>query len=119
MAGIQEAMKRVMEHRNKGKVIAKGKLKFCTCEGEEECSQCSQTSYLIINLTCGNGGYITVYDYHSDIRIHPDVEVLDDVILLIQSNWNAIWMREEDIQPEGSGICFDYEFSEEGCPQNG
>ena len=96
MAGIKEAMKRVTEHRNEGKVVAKGVLKECDCGEEDKYSECSQTEYLIIKLK-KDGGCITVYDDGSDIRIASNVEVLDDVILVITDNWSAAWRRKKDL----------------------
>ena len=110
MAGIKEAMKRVAEHRNEGKVVAMGALKECSCGTVNDhkdlldgCSDCGKTRYLIISLygDCIKGkraedvGLITVYDHGSDIKISDDINIQDDVILMIQDNWSAIWMKKE------------------------
>jgi len=96
MAGIKEAMKRVAEHRNEGQVVAKGILKECNCSDNEGCSDCSDTKYVIIKLKSDNG-LITVYDYGSDIQIADNIEVLDNVILVLNDNWSASWIRKEDL----------------------
>jgi len=96
MAGIKEAMKRVMDKKNVGHVEAIGilskdyryKIK-CTCDDDEPCEQCVETKYLIIRLV--DGGLITQYDNGSDIHIASDIEVEDKVILMINDNWNATW----------------------------
>ena len=114
MAGIKEAMKRVMDHRNEGVVIAKGKLQECLCGENEECSDCSKAKYIIIRLDgynlvsedgkklCGSHGLITVYDYGSDIRISDDIEIMNEVMLMIRDNWTAEWVKKGDVAfPEG------------------
>ena len=92
MAGIKEAMERVMKKCSKGRVVATGV--FCTeCEcGTEfkaDCPTCKKTRYVIIHLD--DGGMITQYDYGSDLHIHPDVESGSRVMLIINDNWNATW----------------------------
>jgi len=91
MAGIKEAMKRVTEQKHEGVVVAKGKLKECACNDENQgCTNCSDTKYIIIRLEHDNG-LITQYDYGSDVGIAADVEVGDQVFLNILSNWSAMW----------------------------
>jgi len=84
MAGIKEAMKRVMEHRNRGEVVAMGEVSMETCRDEPE-------RYIIIALR--GKGKITVYDYGSDIKINENIKLNDEVILNITSNWSAEWMK--------------------------
>jgi len=100
MAGIQEAMKRVMEHRNEGTVMAEGYLRECNCLPGDECHKCKKTRYIIIRLKPEKrekeGALITQYDYGSDVQIASNVETGHKVILLIQSNWRAVWMRCDD-----------------------
>ena len=104
MAGIKEAMTRVMERRNEGTVVAQGKLhKECGCGTSEGCSDCDDYPYVIIKLTpdskaskvAGHAGYITVYDRNSDVRIHPDVGLADKVMLVILDNWTAAWVKKD------------------------
>ena len=85
MAGIKNALKRVMEHRNRGVVVAMGEIAMETIQGEPE-------RYIIIELY-NDKGRITVYDYGSDIKINKDIELNDDVILMITSNWSAEWQK--------------------------
>lgn len=97
MAGIKEAMERVVSHRNEGKCVATGIVRECV--GDDGFSECSNTPYIIVRL---NGyketrGLITVYDYGHDIRIAENIKVLDQVILMIQDNWTAKWFKMEDI----------------------
>lgn len=94
MAGIKEAMKRVMDGKNLGHVVAIGTLKEavkCTCDVDSTCELCTETKYIIIRLE--DGGLITQYDYGSDIHIAKNIEVRDYVILMILDNWNAEWQR--------------------------
>jgi len=101
MAGIKEAMKRVMEHRNVGFVVAEGYLKECQCNENvgsneiEHCGECEKIHYIIIRLK-HDDGLITQYDYKSDIRISCNINVRDEVILMLNDNWNATWMRTKD-----------------------
>jgi len=100
MAGIKEAMQRVMDRRNKGKVVAKGKLK------EYSDDKNNDISYIIVQLAedpCkGNhygkiksmSGLITVYDCGSDVVIDGNIQVGDNVTLMIRSNWNAAWIKD-------------------------
>ena len=90
MAGIKEAMKRVMDKRHRGVVVAQGRLKECSCKENEGCSDCSKTEYVIIELL-HDGGRITQYDYGSDLRISKKIKVGDSVILNIKSNYCAEW----------------------------
>ena len=92
MAGIKRAMKRVMEHKNIGKIVAKGVLQLCDCDNTEKCSQCGvcQISYIIIQLDHDNG-MITEYDTGSDVRFQPHLKLGDKVILMITDNWTAEW----------------------------
>lgn len=83
MAGIREAMNRVIEHRNEGRVLAKGNLKL-----DDE----TPTKYLIIKLECDKS-LLTVYDYGSDINIKDDINVGDKIALIISSNWSAEWQK--------------------------
>ena len=114
MAGIKEAMKRVMEHRNEGRVVAMGVLKECSCGEEEVCSECSNTKYMIVKLkprskadkVAGHAGIITVYDYGSDILIADDIELLDNIMLMIHNNWQAEWIKT-------SGVAFPDRLREE------
>jgi len=94
MAGIKEAMKRVMDGRNEGVVVAEGYLKECDCDlvsrsTELQCSKCKETRYIIIRLK--DEGLITQYDYGADIHIEKDASVRDKVMLIIDDNWNATW----------------------------
>jgi len=94
MAGIKEAMKRVMDGKNLGHVVAIGDLNEavkCTCDEGGTCEYCTKTKYIIIRLE--DGGLITQYDYNGDVGIADDVEVKDYVVLMILDNWNAEWQR--------------------------
>ena len=94
MAGIREAMKRVMDGKNLGHVVALGELNEvanCTCDGDSACSSCRKTKYAIIRLE--DGGLITQYDYGADIHIAKDIQIRDYVMLMIIDNWNAEWQR--------------------------
>lgn len=94
MAGIREAMKRVMDGKNLGHVVAMGELKEavkCTCEEKSTCPLCKKTKYIIIRLE--DKGLITQYDYGADIHIAKDVQVRDYVMLMIIDNWNAEWQK--------------------------
>ena len=84
MAGIKEAMKRVADHRNKGIVVAMGDLKECTCGDGMGCSDCSKTKYIIIKLIKDGfeDGFITVYDYGSDVEIADNIKISDKVMSL-------------------------------------
>ena len=98
MAGIREAMKRVMDHRNEGRVVAKGMLKECSCDGiNEGCSLCAdRVPYIIIRLK-EDQGLITVY-HQGDILIDSSVEVGSDVILMIRNNWRAAWVNIDKVK---------------------
>jgi len=95
MAGINNAMKRVIENRNIGTVVAKGTLKECSCRDNEGCPDCNRTKYIIIRLD-HDGGLITEYDYGSDIHFENGIEVGNKVMLMINSNWNATWEKQEN-----------------------
>ena len=98
MAGVREAMKRVMDGKNLGTVVAEGYLQECGCEGEGTfCSDCKNIRYIIIRLL--DGGLITQYDIGSDIHIADNIKVYDRAFLMINDNWNATWegITEEDI----------------------
>ena len=108
MAGIKGAMERVMDRRNEGKVVAKGVLEpYAFCGENEDVPECG-ANYIIIKLKSYakeyrrsafphmGGGIITVYDVGGDVRIAPNVELNDDVVLMIQDNWSASWMLEEE-----------------------
>jgi len=97
MAGIKEAMKRVMDGRNTGIVVAKGRLKDCDCGENEKCTDCSSIEYIIIRLD-HDDGLITQYDYGSDIHIADDIKKRDPVQLMINDNWNATWEKWSGIK---------------------
>lgn len=93
MAGIKEALKRVSEERNRGTVLALGQLKECTCDDQSGCHICeSNTTYMIVELD-HDKGFITVYDYGSDIYIDPSIQLQDKVILQILDNYSATWKK--------------------------
>ena len=106
MAGIKEAMTRVVEHRNKGLCVAKGYVRECNCDGVTSgCSRCpNRIPYMIIQLderckadkAVGHGGRITVYDYGTDVIISDEIDVLDEVILVIRDNWTAEWIKQDN-----------------------
>ena len=49
MAGIQEAMRRVADQKNIGRVVAKGNLSnVCSCE-KKGCPLCDEVTYIIIS----------------------------------------------------------------------
>jgi len=104
MAGIKEAMKRVADHRNKGIVVAMGDLKECTCGDGMGCSDCSKTKYIIIKLIKDGfeDGFITVYDYGSDVEIADNIKISDKVMLVLKDNWSASWVRKEDLAHKDS-----------------
>jgi len=99
MAGIKEAMRRVMDGRNTGEVVAMGTVNACTCKNNEGCSACCNESYrppyIIIKLK--DGGFITSFDFNGDVKIHPLVELHDKVTLMILDNWCAVWKRSSDV----------------------
>ena len=88
MAGIKEALIRVSEHRNIGRVLAMGKFQnsaqaFSNSKHRSSFenkgrtklyAEAPPTKYLIIQLKKDNG-YITVYDYGSDIHIAENVKI--------------------------------------------
>jgi len=93
MAGIKSALKRVMDHRNVGTVVAKGKLSECDCHFKEcqVCDRCQYpTNFIIIRLE-HDKGLITQYDHGSDIRIYHNLKIGDRTILMLQDNWTAVW----------------------------
>jgi hypothetical protein len=93
MAGIKNALQRVMDHRNEGVVVAIGVLQEnlkCTCGEKESCYCCKPTKYIIVRLSHDNG-LITQYDSGSDIHIDPELKVGGKTILIINDNWNATW----------------------------
>lgn len=113
MAGIKEAMKRVMDGRNQGVVIGKGEMnhafpvteagrlltspKGYTSAGIKAAHEEIRTvKYLIIELYWDRG-WITVYDYGSDVHIADDLELSDRVELRINDNWNATWVELPEI----------------------
>ena len=98
MAGINSAMKRVMENRNVGTVLAMGTLYDglkCCCKEGESCHVCKPAKFIIIKLK-SDGGFITQYNGLSDIHIAPELEVGDEIILMINDNWNATWQFLEN-----------------------
>lgn len=95
MAGIQGAMKRVMEHRNLGKVLVRGTYR----EGNE--TECPENKYMIVRLSHDNGT-ILVLDYGSDVRIADDVEDGKTVMLNILDNWTAEWQIHEPGETVGN-----------------
>jgi len=107
MAGIKEAMQRVMDHKNTGKVLATGEFEEGGCGKPEPCPDCIKIKYMILRIEGNgkiydnNGGEkITVYDYGSDIHINDKIEVGNSVMLNINDNWNATW---ELIEIENKG----------------
>lgn len=90
MAGIREAMKRVMDGRNGGTVIGSGVLQRCNCDGSSKCVHCGELSVRYVIIELRDGGRITAYD-EGDIRLSEELELGMDVRLNITSNWTAEW----------------------------
>lgn len=103
MAGIKSALKRVMDSKNEGVILAKGVLHKepelkCACGEKEACHLCRTTKFIIIRLE-HDSGYITQYDSGSDIHIDQKLKVGDRTILMINDNWNATWEPSNSKQP--------------------
>jgi len=95
VAGIQEAMRRVADQKNIGRVVAKGNLSnVCSCE-KKGCPLCDEVTYIIIKLKDDNG-IITAFNV-GDISISDDVSVGDVVILMILNNWSAEWQKKKSV----------------------
>lgn len=102
MATIKQALKRVMDGRNRGKVIARGRTNeyiVFVPEGEEP-KKSEMRDYIIIELD--DGGHITE---HEDFCVGIDDAIGegDEVILCIQNNCRAEWIRVKDMAERQRG----------------
>lgn len=86
MAGIKNAMRQVIDHRDVGTCIALGETSF-------------GSKFMIVNLR-HDEGYHLVMDYGSDVSIDERIKVDTVVRLLVTSNWTAKWVRDEDVSME-------------------
>lgn len=111
MAGIKQALKRVMERKNEGTVVGKGRLKTCQCDSKKHpLAKCphgnENAAYIIVRLKHDNG-MITQYE-GTDIRISDSIQVGDKVLLMIMDNWSAKWICRDaiskipDDRPQGA-----------------
>ena len=91
MAGIKEALKRVSEHRNIGYILAKGKINH-RLPYASDYDEVYKIKYIIVQLM-HDGGYVTQYDYGSDVRFQDGLKVGDEIILMIRDNWTAEWIK--------------------------
>lgn len=97
MAGISKALKRVAEHKNKGKVLTTGVIPKCD---DPDCPM-DGSRFALIRLA--DGGTITEYDCGSDTLISLRLKPGDSCELCIVDNYTAIWMPE-GIWPTGDAV---------------
>jgi len=118
MSSIKQAMKRVMDGKNEGVVVASGQtFNTCGCEKVGSCSRCDGKRYLIIKLK--DGGMITQYENYPEVQINKGMIDGMPVYLELMGNHYSGWKpyyEKQNPEYEGDriigGRC-DYNVSEE------
>lgn len=80
MAGIQEAQEKALKGEDEGVVVAIG-------------ITIDHMNYLIIKLH-QNKGFITQFDYGSDLKFEEGIKV-GDIVVLEVNDYDAIWKKVE------------------------
>jgi len=89
MAGIKEAMRRVLEKKHRGTILAIGSFVHKKSNYDHRLYK-----FMILRLR-HDEGFITVYEYEGgDISFEEGLKIDDHVMLEITSNYSAMWKNE-------------------------